>query len=160
MRNHNNFDRMRTIHREVATALILSFDGKLFQGMKNPEGGGVYLDCWHIPGGGVEEGEDKIAALIREIREETGIEVSPEKVEFLDDQGEGESEKTLHDTGERVLCKMHFNVYKIVLDKNADEVAISLGDDLVKYRWTRLDDLKNIKLTPPSVELFTRLGYL
>lgn len=148
--NHKN---MKTIDREIVSALIFSKDGKLFQGMKNPKDGGVYSDCWHIPGGGIDSGEDKITALIREVREETGIEVPTEKVEFLDDKGRGESEKILKESGERVLCKMKFNVYKIVLDQNANDIAVSLDDDLVKYQWTNLTDLKNIKLTPPSIEL-------
>ncbi|MDT7581729.1 MAG: 8-oxo-dGTP diphosphatase [Pseudonocardiales bacterium] len=32
---------------------------------------------WSIPGGRVEQGEDDAAALVREMREETGLEVAP-----------------------------------------------------------------------------------
>lgn len=151
---------MRTIHRDIVAALIFSKDGKLFQGMKDPRGGGVYSNCWHIPGGGIDDAEDQIEALIREIREETGINVSPESLELIDDKGTGESEKILKATGEKVLCQMKFNVYKTTLDQNAEEVLVSLDDDLIKYQWSDLSELKNLKLTPPSVELFTRLGYL
>lgn len=152
---------MRTINREIVSALIFSKDGKLFQGMKAEKKGGVYSDSWHIPGGGIDEGEDKITALIREIKEETGIDISPYKIELVDDIGKGESEKTLKDTGEKVMCKMNFNVYKVVInDKNSNEIKVELNDDLVKYQWFDLRDLKDIKLTPPSIELFKRLGYL
>ncbi len=34
-------------------------------------------DLWNLPGGGVEEGESPWEALVREIREETGLEVEP-----------------------------------------------------------------------------------
>ncbi len=105
---------MRSINRDIVAALIFSKDGKLFQGMKNPNDKGVYSDCWHIPGGGINNSEDKITALIREIKEETGIVISPEKIELVDDHGYGESEKTLKENGERVLCKMKFSVYKII----------------------------------------------
>ncbi len=151
---------MRTIHREIVSALIFSQDGKLFQGMKNPKDGGVYADCWHIPGGGIDDGEDKLTALVREIKEETGITVPLDKIELVDDQGRGESEKVLKNTGERVLCKMKFNVYKITLDQNATDIRVNLEDDLVSYQWIDLVELKNVKLTPPSVILFQRLGYL
>jgi 8-oxo-dGTP pyrophosphatase MutT (NUDIX family) len=152
---------MRIINREIVSALIFSKEGKLFQGMKAERKGGVYLDCWHIPGGGVDEGEDKITALIREIKEETGIDISQYRIELIDDTGKGESEKILKDTGEKVLCKMNFNVYKVVIDdKYASEIKVELNDDLVKYQWFDLDNLKNIKLTPPSVELFKKLKYL
>jgi len=151
---------MREIQRDIVSALIFSKDGKLFQGMKDEERGGVYYDCWHLPGGGVEPGEDKESALKREIKEETGMDISAYKVVLIDDSGEGVSKKILP-SQEEVLCKMRFNVYRVdISDKNSDEIAISLNDDLVKYRWTVLDELPNIKLTPPSTELFKKLGYL
>jgi 8-oxo-dGTP pyrophosphatase MutT (NUDIX family) len=152
---------VRIIQREIVSALIFSKDGKLFQGMKAQNKGGVYSDCWHIPGGGLDEGEDKINAVIREIREETGIDISQSQIELVDDIGKGESEKILKDTREKVLCKMNFNIYKVVInDKNANEIKVELNDDLVRYQWFDLKDLHDIKLTPPSVELFRRLKYL
>ncbi len=150
---------MRTIQRDIVSALIFSKDGKLFQGKKDK--GGVYDDCWHIPGGGIESGEDKTTALAREVQEETGIDISSYTTELIDDEGTGQSEKTLKDTGEKVLVEMHFFVYKITIaDKNADEINVELNDDLIEYQWTEPSDLKNIKLTPPSMVLFKRLGYL
>lgn len=151
---------MRIIQREIVSALIFSRDNKLFQGKKNPKDQGVYSDCWHIPGGGVEAGEDKITALIREIKEETGIDISSYPIELIDDQGNGESETLWKPTNEKVLCKMHFNVYRVIVnDKNADEIPVSLEDDLAEYRWFELTELPLVKLTPPSIALFTRLGY-
>jgi len=151
---------MRIINRDIVSALIFSKDGKLFQGKKDPSKGGVYSDCWHIPGGGTEEGEDRVVALIREIREETGIDISLYQIELIDDKGQGESQKSMSD-GEKVLCKMKFYVYRVKIeDKNADEIRVDLSDDLVEYRWTNLSELSSLKLTPPSVELFSRLGYL
>jgi 8-oxo-dGTP pyrophosphatase MutT (NUDIX family) len=151
---------MRSITRNIVSALIFSKDGKLFQGMKDPKDGGVYADCWHIPGGGIDDGEEKILALIREIKEETGIDISTSSIELVDDSGRGESEKILKETGERVLCTMNFNVYKVVLDQDVGDVVVSLDDDLVTFKWVDLEELKELKLTPPSISLFKRLGYL
>lgn len=150
---------MKTIHRDIASALIFSKDGKLFQGKKNPKGGGVYLDCWHIPGGGLDDGDTYTEAIVREVREETGINISNYVLVLVDDVGTGESEKTLPD-GEKVLCKMRFTVYKIQLETNAADTKVTLDDELAEYRWTDPKELKDLKLTPPSVELFQRLGYL
>ncbi|KQO70468.1 DNA mismatch repair protein MutT [Methylobacterium sp. Leaf469] len=37
----------------------------------------TYVAGWHLPGGGVEVGENAVAAMIREFREEAGIVVDP-----------------------------------------------------------------------------------
>jgi ADP-ribose pyrophosphatase YjhB (NUDIX family) len=61
---------MQTIHRRIVCAMIISKDNKLFLGKKHPKKGGVYSDCWHIPGGRINQGESEIDALIRKIKEE------------------------------------------------------------------------------------------
>ncbi len=151
---------MRTIHREIVSALIFSRDGKLLMGMKDSKGGGVYADCWHIPGGGVDEGETQLEALRREILEEVGIDTNTCKVALADDKGTGETEKTLKDTGEKVLCKMKFNVYRVDVGKDADAIVTKLSDDLVKLEWMKLSQLGGYRLTPPSITLFERLNLI
>ncbi len=151
---------MRTIKRNIVAAMIVSNDGKIFQCMKRPNQGGVYPDLWHMPGGGVEEGETQKQALIREIKEETGINISTCKLVLIDDAGRGVSEKTLEDTGEKVLCEMEFAVYRVAIEEPAEKIEVALGNELGKYVWTPASELKNKKLTPPSEELFRRLGYL
>jgi 8-oxo-dGTP pyrophosphatase MutT (NUDIX family) len=151
---------MRTIHRDITSALIFSKDGKLLMGMKDPRSGGVYADCWHIPGGGVDDGETKEQALRREMLEEVGIDIADCKIILADDRGNGETEKTLKDTGEKVMCHMKFYVFRVDVDNNADEIKTQLSDDLVKLEWVDLDKLSDYKLTPPSVTLFRRLGYI
>jgi len=151
---------MRTIKRDIVAAIIFSKDEKIFIGKKHPTGGGVYVDSWHIPGGGLEEGESKLDALIREIKEETSIDISKYDVALIDDCGRGVSQKTLK-SGEIVNCKMHFFVYKVLIqDKSSEEIEIKLDDDLEKFQWVKASRLKEIKLTPPSVELFGRLGLI
>ena len=149
---------MRIIHREIVSGLIFSNDEKLLMGMKDPEHGGVHPDCWHIPGGGAESGKTKEQALQREILEETGIDISNAKVRLADDQGSGQTEKTLKETGERVLCNMKFNVYRIDLDTIAEETPLNPSDDLPTLEWADTSKLSEYKLTPPSISLFERIG--
>jgi 8-oxo-dGTP pyrophosphatase MutT (NUDIX family) len=150
---------MQTITREIVGAVIISKDNKILQVFKHAEG--VYSDCWHIPGGGVDGSEDKITALKREIYEETGIEISEYPIELVDHVDYGESEKTL-DNGEKVLIKMNFNNYRVFInDKNSYEIGVILdSSELTDYKWVSFDELKDLKITPPSVKLFKKMGYL
>jgi 8-oxo-dGTP pyrophosphatase MutT (NUDIX family) len=147
---------MREIYRNIVCALIFSYDGKLLMGRKDLKKGGVYSDCWHIPGGGIDKGENMNTAIIREIKEETGLDI--DSVELVDDIGRGSSEKTLEDTQEKVLCHMKFYVFKTKLDGTADKVILTPSDDLVELRWFDSEELKSVKLTPPSKELFKRVS--
>jgi 8-oxo-dGTP pyrophosphatase MutT (NUDIX family) len=108
---------MRAIHRDIVAGLVISKDNKVLFGMKNPKGGGVYADRWHTPGGGIEEGETHTQALRREMAEEVGIDINDGEVSLLDNEGKGESLKTLKESGEVVLCKMSFYVYRIDMHK-------------------------------------------
>ncbi len=151
---------MRTIQREIVSAVLFSKDGKMLQALQTPGGRGVYPGCWGIIGGGVDEGEDQRTALNREFMEESGIDISQYPAELIH-ESTGEAEKTLKDTGKRVLAKMNFHTYKVVMDdKNAPDIKVTLDDEHSEYRWTDMEELKNLKLTPPSVELFKKLGYL
>ena len=150
---------MKTIYREIVAAMIFSKDGKLLLGKKHADRGGVYVDTWHIPGGGVDQNELLKTALIREIKEEVGINLSHYNIEPYDDLGHGESEK-IHE-GENVLCKMHFNVFKVMIDDQCtDEIKTSLDDDIEKIEWVEIKDLNKYDLTPPSIELFKRKGII
>jgi 8-oxo-dGTP diphosphatase len=151
---------MRTIHRDCVVGIILSSDGKILFGKKDPRAGGVYPDCWHLPGGGIEPGESQHEALRREIKEETGVDIAPYSPDLADGEGYGETEKLDKATDEKVLCKMNFYTYKVQLPLPAASISTALNSDLVEITWANLSELANYQLTPPSVQLFTKLGYL
>lgn len=145
---------MRTIHRDCVVAIILSKDMQLLMGIKDPNGGGVYADCWHLVGGGIEQGETRHQALKREILEEAGIDISGATMTLVSDDTTGESIKTLKDTGETVLCKMSFYVYRVDIGYPAASITTRPGDDLRTLRWFSLDTVLDYKLTPPSHAFF------
>ena len=65
-------------YRPCVGVMLVNGHGKAFVGKRidNREG-----DWWQMPQGGVDDGEDLDAALLREVNEETGIE--PEHLEIV-----------------------------------------------------------------------------
>ena len=148
---------MRTIHRDIVGGFIISKDGKLLLG-KNRKGG-VYEGSFVVPGGGVDDGETKKAALRREMLEEKGIDINNANIMPLY-QSSGEHEKTLRDTGERVFVKMDFYNYRIDLSQKADEVITKTEDDWYKPRWFLVEELKNANLSEPTRNTLIATGII
>lgn len=65
---------MEVIDRNIAGAFIVSADGKILLG--NNKKGGVYQNMLVVPGGGIDSGETELDAVIREVHEEVGIDIS------------------------------------------------------------------------------------
>jgi len=150
---------MRAIERIIVSALIFSNDGKLLMGRKDPAKGGVYCDCWHIPGGGVDEGETFEEALRREVLEETGIDIVSYQITPVPFVGSGVCEKTLK-TGEKVLCHMEFHRFDVRTNKDSKEIILHPTDDLVEIKWFGKEELRLIKHIPGGKEFFEQAGYL
>lgn len=72
----------------------------------------------------------------------------------------GVSEKTLKETGEKVLCHMEFNRFKITINKPAHEIETTLSDDLIEVRWFTKKELATIPLVPGGREFFEKMGLL
>lgn len=150
---------MREIERIIVSGLVFSKDGKLLMGLKDPTKGGVFPDVWHLPGGGVDEGESLEDALARELREEIGLDIANARIVPIATIGEGSSEKTLPD-GEKVLCHMKFNRFEVHLDKDASEMDIKPKSDLIETRWFEKNELSSVKQIPGGREFFEEMGYM
>lgn len=148
---------MREIARDIACAVIISGDSRILMGRKHPGGGGVFVNCWQIPGGGIEPGESQIQALSREIREEVGISIQGLEVSLLSDKDSGSAVKRLS-SGEEVLCHMKFFVYLIHLPGLSGDIETIAGDDFAEISWFTQSELSEIKLVPAGERLFAEFG--
>lgn len=111
-------------------AVILDGAGRLLmirRGRPPSEG------LWSIPGGRVKPGESDAAALVREVREETGLDVVPgHLIGSVQRPGPGESVYDIHD-------------YAATLTTSTEPTA---GDDAAAARWVPFEDLRSLPTTP------------
>lgn len=148
---------MRTIHRDIVGGFIFSKDGKLLLG-KNRRGG-VYEGSYVVPGGGVDDGETKLEALRREMLEETGLDIKDAEVSKLNEVS-GQHEKTLRETGERVLVDMDFYNYKIKIHNDSSDIKLRTEDDWAEPQWFTLIELSDLKLSPPTKHTLIEAGLI
>jgi 8-oxo-dGTP diphosphatase len=149
---------MRTIHRQIVGAMVISSDDKVLLGLHDPDKGTSYAGYWVVPGGGIDEGETPKQAICREMMEEAGLDIAQYPIEQLDfvDRTD-EREKTLHD-GERVKAKMSFLEFRVRIDKPADQIPVIAGEEFKQLEWVPIDDIPKIKLPPLTQELFKLAG--
>jgi 8-oxo-dGTP pyrophosphatase MutT (NUDIX family) len=134
---------METVTRESARVAVLDRDGRvLLLHAVLPE-----EDWWELPGGGVEPGETHEQAAIRELREETGLELEhPEHLGSVDTE--------FHFDGRWYLQR------ETVFLSVQPDVAVHLGepDPLpfprhVEYRWWPPSELagSGAQIHPPQL---------
>ena len=149
---------MRSISRDIVGAFIFSNDGYLLLGKSYK--GGVYQGSWIVPGGGIEPGETNDQALKREVLEETGIDISAQKIEKMNIDLKGQSQKTLRETGETVLVNMIFHNFLVTMDKSSRDIEASSEDDFTNPTWHRQTELSDLELSDPTKETLAKLGLI
>ena len=126
----------------VGVGAILVQDGKiLLEKRKNPPGKGQ----WSVPGGLVELGESIEQAVLREVKEETGLEVEkPKHIDIVDNV----------DLDEQGKVRYHFVIvdYFVKL-KSGTARAASDAEDV---RWIQLSDVEKYDLTRTFRAFFQR----
>lgn len=124
--------------RVAAKALIFSKSGKVLilrEAKSSPEGtrGGLY----QLPGGRIEANESFFDGLAREVREETGLAVTPERPLYL-----GEWYPNIRGTQHHIIATY------FVCSVAADTVILSEEHD--QFEWIEPEAYVDFKLVPPE----------
>jgi mutator protein MutT len=116
------------IHHVVSVTFLIEKNGR-FLLVKRGENEDYFGGKWTFPGGKVEKGEDVIKALLREVKEETGLEIQ-RKAAFLRSycfmRKDGSSTIGL------VFC-LKYKKGKVNLDKSLKEFAWVSPKELHRY---------------------------
>ncbi len=93
-----------------------------------------YKDCWALPGGFMEPNETLEEAAVRELMEETNIELAPQELHF----------SSFYDTVDRDPRNrvISFSFYKIITEKDMFKISdVKAKDDAKEFAWFNVFEL-------------------
>ena len=126
----------------IGVGAVIIKDGKiLLEKRKNDPGKGK----WSIPGGLVELGESVEQTVIREVKEETGLDVEkPEHIDVVDN--------IIRDENDEV--KYHFVIIDYFMKLKGG--TLKAATDAEELRWVAFDEVQKYDLTKTFRAFFQR----
>jgi 8-oxo-dGTP diphosphatase len=122
------------ITKENIASLILNPEKKFLLIQRAPKDDSL-PGFWELPSGGIDEGENMETSVIREVKEESGIDISSYDLKLVD----SESYSFTKENGD--IKNVTETTYLVSLD-NTPEVILS--DEHVNYQWVSLLELEDV----------------
>ena len=134
---------MAETHPTPGVGAVIIEDGRLLLVRR---GRGAYQGYWAVPGGRQRLGETMREAVIREVREETGLAIDVGSVVWAGDIMDDAQPPAYH---------------FVVVDFAASPTGgrLEAGDDAAEVRWVPVDDVRSMRLTPTMNALLNEIGF-
>ena len=113
---------------------IIVWDGKLLLERRRDS------DTWGLVGGGCKKWEEPVQAMAREVREELGLRIKPERFEKLKVYGEPGRIAAYRDGS---VWRMVIVVYKLELD---EKPSIHISNESREARFFTKEEVKNLEI--------------
>ena len=113
---------------------IIVWDGKLLLERRRDS------DTWGLVGGGCKKWEEPVQAMAREVREELGLRIKPERFEKLKVYGEPGRVAAYRDGS---VWRMVIVVYKLELD---EKPSICISNESKEARFFTKEEVKNLEI--------------
>jgi len=121
MSGHKTVDTNSAAPIPVVSCVIVNDDRVLLLKRRYFPGEGK----WALPAGHVDPGEGAEACIVREVREETGLEIDPDRLRFMQSGG-----RALPD-GRSFLA--------IIFETTVDTDAVELDHESLEFAWVPLE---------------------
>jgi 8-oxo-dGTP diphosphatase len=124
----------------LTSAVLIEKDGKFLLGKRNKATGN---GLWVIPGGGVDFGETTQQAAIREIKEETNLDI-----------------ELLNLICHKEVIATHANYHSVVFFYKAKPLHSNIwaSDDLSEIKYLTIEEIKQLTTAPSVQQVFEELG--
>ena len=137
------------LHRTIAVGLVWNRKGELLFCRMSPDRG-VFPGQWGFPGGGLEPGETMEQALVREMKEEIGVDVEDVRPAFFKD--------CLHEKAFADGTVRQVYMIFLIFHCTAPQDELLLNDEFAEYRWVGEDEARRMELNEVTLDTLERLG--